>query len=240
MPHHLLEGSGWLSRVRGYLSLPARRAATYVCGTVRATLDFWVLSEGLMHAHVLSWVECDAGTAPHRPAGVRLRARLREVRYRQHQGHQFLPVTRVFGPLPEPADWGPVLRKVLVSKDKAQQGDMEAAKCMLGGCYKAFADKMELEVAAATGTELRSPGHRGKAPRVVWKAASDKPTPARKISYLVSALADVRAGWRWLYQAVQGLAGILGSMGKGQASMTDFDAIQEELATSAPQRGRGR
>ena len=105
----------------------------------------------------------------------------------------------VYGPRPRPRSWDLAEKRIAQASPAILQGKHLEAKASLHACYKAFANAMELEVGDATGAIVRRPGQRGKIPAVVWECAAAKPCPTNRLEHILTNIADIRHGWRWLH-----------------------------------------
>ncbi len=136
-----------------------------------ANYDYFLMSRPM--AGVVEKVEVleATGVRTHTPVLLSFRPRPTSLRSLSIRQPPQLPLQRVFGPLPAPPDWEPMLAAAERLCDATRGGaQTEAAEAALDDLYGMWVDVAEQELMDATGTSLAKEGTRGGGPRVIWRS----------------------------------------------------------------------
>ena len=231
-PETLLDSS-FVDRCHG--SIFATQAGQNTCTQGSGSrIDFFVLHEPLGHAVQSLAIDRIADTSPHRPVDMVFVAAMKDVSYPVYRVPPFLPKELPVGPRPAPPDWGRsrmysgcVLTHVAERNPAAAHGAFFQA-------YRALANTAEKEIADAAGVTLPRYGLRGAVPAVIFRPALEAPTDKKRVKYLRSRAAEVRAGWRWVTMIATQLRDAMSVSAKNDFVDLRLPPVLAEIADGEP------
>ncbi len=175
------------------LGFAQRTAASIVAtrdprGTCRSSTATTELDYFFVHNALAAGIESvatveGAGTTPHVPVRLRFKPRLASARTLVLRKPPPIGTERVFGPLLQPPDWGPLAARAAALAACAQRADFspdDAFRSEYSALYQDWADLAEEEIDNATTNDVPSKkaGLRGRSPVLVWRSVQhERPPP---------------------------------------------------------------
>ena len=178
--------------------------------TIFSNIDYFCCESNLARGVVSITTVMDVDPHPHRPVRMEVSTRDADYSYLAFEAMPATPRERIFGPLPQPPEWGGLLAAVAAFRAGLEDGTVQPSQALLDGADAAFATLAEAELQQATGSSCKV-GCRAILPRLVRKSfrnqgVAKKLDPvgeARKLKWLKGRAPELEAlpasresGWR--------------------------------------------
>ena len=172
----VLKTTGVLEETQATIVAPAHAGGTCTAGKTATLLDYFLVSR---MENAIQNVDTVRGTSikTHRPVELTMWPDVKTLRRRKVKMPPVLNKEIPFGPRNKQEEWGELHSMMHDIYLAAMTSDGKEVLPLYDYAYGLFADKAELELAAATGTELTVVGTRGRAPMLVWAPIVDAPKP---------------------------------------------------------------